>query len=614
MHRPASHQGRFVHRTRPNPIAIAFIIVFASSLALSCSSSTGALREPGAPVSREAAIARFSSFVPSEMRARGIAGLGIVVADEKGTIWSSGFGIADKATGRKFDSSTISNIGSVSKIFTATAIMRLVQEGKIDLDASVSSYLPDFAPKAGGYDPKAVTVRSLLTHHSGLQSDVFAGFITGSEKPEGYPRPYANNVRLASETTLCAPSGEVFSYSNLGYSLLGLIVEKVSGESFADYERETIFEPLGMNSSSFLIEDRFAGRYARNPADGGKSGIPYIRDMPAGSLNVSADDMGRFLSAVMAQGSGVPGGILGPEAQAEMWKGQNVGCVFDGDFSIGLCYWIMSLRSLPGERLVGHGGDLNNYHALLIVDPARKLGVFVMVNSAKGLGSIALEGIATEAARDFGGLSGGPLFAPETPQPGETVFPAGLAQKIQGDYSSMQGLIRMKASGDRLAAKVGGNWLDCYYRTDGSIGLRVKILGIKLPVPGLKEISITPESVGNESAFALRGHGIFLGMALKARPEAVPKSWLGRQGAWIPVAKENAPMIDGAWLSLDKRSGLFLVTVSTLDSKEAFPVRAVSDTELRTLGKGRNLGMTISVSGPGKAEVIKLFGVELKRR
>jgi CubicO group peptidase (beta-lactamase class C family) len=492
--------------------------------------------------------------------------------------------------------------------------MRLVQEGKIDLDASVSSYLPDFAPKSGGYDLKAVTVRSLLTHHSGLQSDVFAGFMTGPERPEGYPRPYADNVRLASETTLCAPSGEVFSYSNLGYSLLGLIVEKVSGKDFADYEQKTIFEPLGMNSSSFLIEDRFADRYAHSPVGGKESGIPYIRDMPAGSLNVSVDDMGRFLSAVIAQGSGVKGGILDPETQAEMWKQQNTGCALDGDFSIGLCYWIMSVRALPGERLVGHGGDLNNYHALLIVDPARKLGLFVMVNSAKGLGSISLEGIASEALRDFGGLSGGPDFAPASPQPKETTFPTGLAQRLQGDYASMQGLIRMKAKGDQLAANVGGKWLTCYYRDDGAIGLRANVLGIELPIPELKEISVTPESVGGESTMALRAHGIFLGMAIKAKAETVPAAWLARQGQWVPVAKEKTPMVQGATLSLDKDSGLFILTVSMLGTKEIFPVHAVSDTEIRTLGEGRNLGMTIGVSGSENAETMNLFGVNLKRR
>ena len=202
------------------------------------------------------------------MRARGIAGLGIAVSDASGTLWSSGFGVADRASGRGFDSGTISNIGSVSKLFTATAIMKLVQEGRIDLDAPVSTYLPDFAPKNGAYDPAGVTIRGLLTHHSGPQSDYIRGFMSGSAQPAGYPRPYADNARLASETALCAAPGDVMSYSNLGYSLLGLVAEAVSGKDFPSYVRDSVFEPLGMSSSSFLIEDRFKDRCARAPSGG----------------------------------------------------------------------------------------------------------------------------------------------------------------------------------------------------------------------------------------------------------------------------------------------------------------------------------------------------------
>ena len=131
----------------------------------------------------------------------------------------------------------------------------------------------------------------------------------------------------------------------------------------------------------------------------------------------------------------------------------------------------MDLPSLPGERLVAHGGDLDPFCSFLIIDPARSLGVFVMVNSVKGMGSFSLGGIAAEALRTFGQAKGGPSFA--SPAPGaHPRAPArfDLASRLVGNYATSMGLVRIREKGSVLAIQAFGKWLEGYYRTDGSIG------------------------------------------------------------------------------------------------------------------------------------------------
>jgi CubicO group peptidase (beta-lactamase class C family) len=562
-----------------------------------------------------AAIARLSAYIPKEMKPRGIRGLSIAVADVSGTIWSSGFGWADGSGKRAFTATTISNIGSASKLITSTAVMLLVQEGKIDLDAPVSRYLPEFRPRDGGYDLSSATVRLLLTHHSGLQSDNWMGFSSGTHAPSGYPRPYADNALLVSETRLCAAPGSVFSYSNLGFSLLGLIVEKVSGKDFPSYIDQAILAPLGMDSSSFLIEERFRGRYAR-----GKSGvkkdiaIPYIRDMPAGSFNSSAEDMGRFLTAVIASASGAEGGLLEGATQREMWTRQNAGAALDFDFSIGLAWWLMDFPTLPGELLVGHGGDLDPFHALLVVDPALFLGVFVMVDSAKGFGSLSLIGIAAEALRAFGQAKGGPSFAVPLPTPAPALLPASLASRLAGDYATSMGLIRIREKASALAVQAFGKWLEGYCRADGSIGLRAKVLGIELPIPILKEIYLTPESLDGETILALRVYGISLGIGRKVEAEAPRPAWRARVGTWVRAENESMPFLERAALKVDRDAGLFLLSTTILGQTGDYPIKTVSDVEAILEGSGRNLGSALLVTREGGIEILNVFGVKFRKR
>ena len=566
-------------------------------------------------VKASTAISLLDSFIPKKMKAHGIRGLSVAVADENGALWTAGYGHADGSGKRPFDATTISSVGSVSKLITATAVMHLVQQRKVDLDAPILRYLPDFHPRDGGHDVSAVTVRLLLSHHSGLQSDDFKAWSHGTEMPPGYPRPYANSVSLASKTTLCAKPGSVMAYSNLGYSLLGLMVEKVSGKDFASYVREAILDPLGMDSSSFVIEGRFSSRYARGKRGLRKNvGFPLIRDMPAGAFLTSAEDMGKLLSAVISSANGTKCGPLAPSTQREMWSRQNNGVVLDLDFTIGLGWWLTPLQSMPGESIVQHGGDLDPFCAFAGVIPTRSLGVFVMANSAKGFGSLTLgNSVAADVLRVFATAKGGPAIAAEPPAPTTAPMPPDLAARLVGNYATPMGLLCIKKRGRTFAVKSVGKWMEGHYRTNGSFGLRAKVLGIELPIAALKELSLTPESVDGQTAIAFRACGTSLGVGLRVKPGTLSSAWLSRSGAWEPIDRERAPEIRRARLDLDRDTGLFLLSLRFQMGDLAHPLRVISDREAIFEGAGRNLGTAVNVVEENGAEVMTVFGVRFRK-
>ncbi len=219
--------------------------------------TTRPLEEPlPEEMDREQAIEHARELMESEMDRLDIPGAAVAVSDADGTIWTEGFGKAGEE--REFAPETVTNIGSVSKLFTGIAVMRLVEEGEVDLDAPLSEYLPEFEPRTRGAEPDDITVRSVLSHHSGLARDYFADWMVAESFADVGRRPYAETAALASETAVAYEPYTVWSYSNLGYELLGLVVEAASGEDFNDYVMQEILEPAGMDSSSFVYREEQA--------------------------------------------------------------------------------------------------------------------------------------------------------------------------------------------------------------------------------------------------------------------------------------------------------------------------------------------------------------------
>ena len=306
--------------------------------------------------------------MPTALKITGTPGVTIAVVKDGQVLLEKGYGYADLAKLTPVDPrTTLFRPGSVSKLFTWTAVMQQVEAGKIDLDADVNKYL-DFQIPA--YEGKPITMRNIMTHRTGFE-EVVKDLITF--KGEG---PTDEQTVKQYIPPRIYPPGTTVGYSNYATSLAGYIVQRVSGEPFIDYLDRHIFKPLGMANSTFrqpLPEAMRANMsVGYKDADTPGEGFEQISMPAAGSLSSTADDMAKFMIAHLNDGAG----LLKPETAKQMH-----------DFS---------LRSFPdlngnalgfyeqsynGRRAIAHGGDTVYFHSELLLLPSEKVGFYMSVNA-----------------------------------------------------------------------------------------------------------------------------------------------------------------------------------------------------------------------------------------
>lgn len=546
------------------------------------------------------------------MRRHKVQGLSIAVVDSRGLLWSRGFGKADKRKGRIFSEDTKSLAGSVSKLFTATAVMILVDRGLVELDAPVVRYLPDLAIRTDGWPIESITVRSLLTHHSGLPSDRFKGMVSDLPPGSDAETPAALPALLRDDFLARRPD-TAYAYSNLGFSLLATLVERVSQRPFAEFVQREIFEPLGMADSSFGFGEPERQEAARGYREGREQLVPYLRDAGAGGLLTTARDMGRFLSAMLANNEGKPG-ILRTETLASMWTRQNGSMVEDLDFRIGLGWWLGPFDSLPGETVVAHGGDWLPFLSLALIFPVRDLAIFILANSLDGSGSMTLEDLALRAARGFA-ASERQADLPAAPTVTTSrKIPAALQSAVTGDWTSMVGLLRIRQVNGSLRIHFAGKWFDCVLRSDGRLGLEARLLGIKLPVAELEEYSLSAETVNGEGVLGFRCHGILLSVCHRVQDAPVDAAWIARVGAWEIPASDAGGVVQGVELKMDE-AGRLLLSYRFFGNPRPreYLLETLSPRRARLMGSGRALGESLVVEGEGRDQRLIWSGFQMTR-
>ena len=304
-----------------------------------------------------------------------LPGLAIGIVRDGEVVYAHGFGEASRGSGRPITTKSIFHMASVSKLFTATAAMQLVEAGKLELDAPLTKVLPYF--RLAEEESRTITVRQVLTHTSGFP-DVRDYEWEKPRHDEGAAERYVRS--LASEKMLFAP-GKGWSYSNMAFDTMGDVIAKASGMSFDDYVRTHVLAPLGMASSSFIHAETpeasrtqghsvaFSERVDQAPC----TVYPYNRrHAPSSTLNSSVEDMCRFALANLARGELGGKRILAAKSYDLMWSRD------DDSPTIGLGW---ALGDLAGRFAVSHSGGDVGYSSFLTLLPAENLGVVVMINS-----------------------------------------------------------------------------------------------------------------------------------------------------------------------------------------------------------------------------------------
>lgn len=327
----------------------------------------------------------------------GVPGVTMALVDvDSGFTWTQGLGYAYAAGGVAVTEHTLFPIASSAKVFTAVAVMQLVEAGLLDLDEPIITYLPEFSvlpnPLYGG-DYRNITTRMLLTHTSGLHEALGDYFVN----IYGGPNRYIMNSMLPFLASQHMQNEEInrITYNNTGYILLGILVARLSGaenyfDGFVNFAQENIFNPAGMSSSSFDITP-YNRPYIALPhydAETASEFFLYIGGTPAGGMVSNAVDMARFMH-IMLNG-GIYGNdestrILQPSTIEAMLPVENFGINFPTSAPTGMEMGLgfMHLSRSNGAISTGHGGNLL-HHTEMIIDFENGIGVFVSVNAIAG--------------------------------------------------------------------------------------------------------------------------------------------------------------------------------------------------------------------------------------
>ncbi len=339
-------------------------------------SKEAALPTQASPVP-ELTKADFETFldalIPSQLRNRNIAGAVVSVVKDGQVLFQKGYGYADVEEKKPvLPDQTLFRPGSISKLFTATAVMQLVEQGKLDLDPDVNDYLDFPIPKTY---PEPVTLRQLLTHTGGFEETLKNLFVAHESDIKPLHTYLVNEMPAR-----IFPPGKIPSYSNYGFTLAGYIVERVSGEKFERYVENHILKPLGMNNSTFdqPLPPQLAPQMSKGYLSASKKPRDYewVQAAPAGALTTTASDMTRFMLAFLQDGAVDGVSILKPETVRQMETRQ-----FEFDPMLtGLGITFMEYLIDP-VRIIAHGGDTVYFHSDMILVPDAHLGYFLSYNS-----------------------------------------------------------------------------------------------------------------------------------------------------------------------------------------------------------------------------------------
>ncbi|MGV3490991.1 MAG: serine hydrolase domain-containing protein [Devosia sp.] len=324
-----------------------------------------------------AAVARFEQLIREEVEDKQLPSMSYVIVDRDG-IRSKGH-VRRNDLEHRMDDATEFRIGSITKTFTAICMMQLVEEGLVDLDADVATYIPHFKPTnpfadaPGGPFGNAVTVRKLMSHTAGMVREPKSGHYLDAHRPS----LAATVDELAVSTLKLDPSAGIFSYSNAGIAVVGSIIERVTGKPFSEVLQARILSPLGMSATSITMTPEIARNIA--PAimwsvEGDEPAPVFdLGGSPAGNIFSTLDDMGKYAICLLRGGFAADGtSIVSPGSLAEMWEvaGKRLpGSTFKG-YGLGF-----GIGDVDGWKSVGHGGAVYGFATQLSVLPSAGVGI-----------------------------------------------------------------------------------------------------------------------------------------------------------------------------------------------------------------------------------------------
>ena len=371
------------------------------------------------------AEAWLDGLLPSMLQREGITGAVVSVVSHGEVVTQQGYGSSEAGTSttepRPVDAgTTLFRIGSVSKLVTATAVMQLVDQGRVDLDEPVQNYVDIEVPNR--FD-RPITLRHLLSHTAGLEDEI-GGLITS----DANGRPTLREALASEPPEQIFEPGTTPAYSNYSNGLAAYVVERVTGQDFEVYATENILEPAGMTTATYA--QPLSAEQQRDMSRGydfrGSEEVPFevVTPSPAGAISATATDMSRFMLAQLGHSP-----VLSP-AMLELIHEPALGADTLGGLAEGPRMTLGFFeRDRNGHRILSHAGDLTAFHAQLEIFPDDDAGIFISLNST------GVNGDATTAIRDAVTTGFADRYFPDTrPAPAPIDTAAAHAEALAGTY------------------------------------------------------------------------------------------------------------------------------------------------------------------------------------
>jgi len=323
-------------------------------------------------------------WMESEMDYQNIPFMSAVVVDNQKVLWSGAFGHVNVESSLPANENTMSSVCSISKVFTATAVMKLIDEGKINLDDRVKDILPKFSVTQKFPNSGKITIRSLLSHTSGLPRDTTHGYWGGPEHAFPSENELFNSLStLETERSV----GSEIGYSNIGYALLGQVIEEVTGATYKNYIESSIFKPLNMSNSvvemqSSLYGNQHAIGYTALHRNGKRKRANFYQGkamQPAMGISSSALDLAKFAMWQFRLADVSQAEIMKPSTLKSMYKTQGSK---KGEFDRGFGYVVHTDKK--GREWAMHGGVCPGYVAFLRMDVKNKKAYSILVSANNG--------------------------------------------------------------------------------------------------------------------------------------------------------------------------------------------------------------------------------------
>jgi CubicO group peptidase (beta-lactamase class C family) len=536
-------------------------------------------------------------FIEKEMKDKKIVGLSIALVDDQNIIWQQGFGFANQKEDIKATPETVYRAGSISKLFNAMAVMKLVEAGKMDIDRPLATYLPEFKINSRFGSTDGITPRTIMTHHSGLPSDWWESHYGDP------PMPFTQLVHAIKDEYVAYPPNMVMSYSNLAVSLLGHGVQRVGETDYVQFMDQNILSPMGMEHSHF--EAGITGNMASKSYKDGKEVVEYpLGDIPAGGLDTTVIDLARLAMLVNNQGKIDGRQILKPETLNTMLTAQNENVPLDCGFRIGLAWFIDNTILAERGPVFSHDGGVIAHRSSFMVAPKSKLGVVVLANTA----SADPGEIAKELLQKAWEAKNGQKLPKITPHDHGT-------SDFSGTYATMMGKVNIvHKNGNHYKIKSSVGNFNLNLEDDHQYHLSYRLLGlIPIDLDELGEVGLCTEDISGYHAIIAGWNQYRILAGVKVNRHPIHEAWKSRLGTYRLVNPPPTDVFNLKKLEVNIEDGYLVEALTFPENTFTQILRTVNDCEAVTEGLGRGMGETVRIIKSEKGEILTYSGLRFER-